>query len=210
MPVQVDIKFDKHKLADIRRRLSEVPKAAPGVMSRAINRTATTIRAALVKRLMGTVKLRAKTIRSHIKISKATRRRLKAVISIFGRRIPLIDYRGARQIKKGVSFTISTSVSSVITTRGGDVIARVGAGRQRITGPPAPFITTVRGHRGIFRRKTAETKRLPIVELYGPGLGEIYAQLDPQARRMNAEATNALRKNIESQIDYVLSKHGLK
>ena len=193
----VDIKFDEKKLKNIRRMLVEVPNAMPKIMSRGINRTATSARAEIVRRLYAHLNLTQKRIRQNIKIEKATRSRWQATLDIFTKAVPLIHY-GASPLKgKGVSFKIM---------RGG--------ARKRIIAPPtSAFIQTMSsGHKGVFRRRpggaiafTTLADRY-IYELKGPSIGGAFEGAPGLAAQAQWWAMAKLEKNIYDQVAYVLNK----
>lgn len=111
--------------------------------------------------------LKISTIKSGIKVHRASKGNLKSRLVVRGRPIPLIEY-SARQTSKGVTVSVQK-------------------GRKLIGGA---FIATMPGgHRGVFvhderkaRRYVKKTKggrsytsQLPIRELYGPALPDAMA-----------------------------------
>ena len=119
---------------------------------RALNRTATTVRAQASRKIRERYNLKAGVIKAQMKVLKATRSRLVAQIVAAGRRIPLIEF-SARQTGKGVT-------------------ARVTRARRLYRGA---FITTMRsGHTGVFLRLGPE--RLPIKQLVGISIPKAMAE----------------------------------
>jgi len=183
----VEVKFDEAKLARIRKMLRAVPQGMPRVMSRGINRTATGARTEIARRIAAIVKIKQTAIKKGIKLTKATYRRWLANLNIYGKRIPLIEF-GARQLKAGVSYSIEK-----------------GGARKRI---PSAFIQImpVSGHRGVFKRYRPTTKRLPIVQLFGPSVGTVFEGAGRIAAEIERETGKKLEKNIDDQIKLILSK----
>ena len=182
----VEVKFDEAKLARIQRMLRAVPAGMPRVMSRGINRTATAARVSIARRIAARVKIKQSAIKKGISLKKATYRRWIAHLNIYGKRIPLINF-GARQLKAGTSYRI----------------AKAGP-RKRIQ---SAFIQTMQsGHRGVFRRYRETTKRLPIVQLYGPSVGAVFEGAGRLAKEVQREAYKKLEKNIDDQVKLALSK----
>lgn len=182
----VEIRFDEAKLARIRRMLRAVPAGLPRVVSRAINRTATSARANIVRLIAAKAKIKQKGIRKGISLRKATYRRWLAHLNVYGRRIPLIHF-GARQIRTGVSYKIEKA-----------------GPRKRIQ---SAFVQTMpSGHKGVFKRHRPTTKRLPIVQRYGPSVGAVYEGSGRLAKKVKEEAHKKLVKNIDDQVNLALSK----
>lgn len=189
MAEAVEIKFDEKRLEEIRKLLRGIPNAMPNVMSRGINKTTTSTRAEIARRIAAEVKITQAAVKKSIKVTKATRTRWRADLDLFTKRIPLIKF-GAKELKKGVSYRISKS-----------------GGRKKITDPARPFIQTLpSGHIGVFRRHTPETKRLPIVELKGPSIGGVFEGAAGIAAEVQESSMEKLELNIDRQVAYILSK----
>jgi len=195
----VEITFDKKKLENIRRMLADVPRGMPKVMSRAINKTATSARAELVKRLRERLNLKQKRVRQYVlKPTKATYKRWISTIRLSRRSIPLIHF-GARALKgKGVSFQIYK-----------------GGGRKRIITPPtSAFIQTMpgSGHKGVFRRRpggaiaASSLGERYIYELKGPSIATAFEGAAGMAAQAQWWAAGKLEKNIDAQVAHVLNK----
>jgi len=209
----VEITYDKAKLERIRRQLSGIPGAMPKVMSRAINRTAVSARAEIVRRLASEISATQTSIRRDIRIRKATRSVWAATIDLLTKRMPLIKF-GARALRKGVSYQVSRS-----------------GGRKKIVGDPAEvFIQTLpSGHKGVWRRvgsallrgkaakqargtlrgrgaSASKIGRLPIIELMGPSMGQVFEAAPGIAWQVRQEASVRLERNIDQQVTYILEK----
>ena len=134
----LEIKFDEKELDEIRKMLRGIPNAMPKVISRGINRTTTSTRAEIARRIAAEVKIIQSAVKKGIKVLKATQARWRADLDLLTKRIPLIKF-GARPLKKGVSYRISKS-----------------GGQKKITDPARPFKQTMKsGHVGIFRNGPA-------------------------------------------------------
>lgn len=185
--VQVDIRIDPVSWRRMRRLLAAVPQGMPRVVSRAINKTAVSARAKVVRALAGLTGLRQKDIRDRMRIRKATYRRWWARIHISPRRIPLIRF-GARQTRKGVTYR--------------------GEGRKRQLVPGAFIATMPGGELGVFKRSTGQS--LPIYERFGPSLGMVYANAQRLADGVLADARSMLDRNIVAQTKLLLEKHAAR
>lgn len=178
----IEIKFDKKKLKAIERQLAAVPRALPKVMSRALNRTATSARTATSRSLAKQTGLKVKDVRSRIRIERASYSHWRSAIRVSTERLPLLAFR-ARQTRRGVSYR---------TDSGGEML-------------PHAFIATMSsGHRGVFKRRTAA--RLPIVELRGPSLGQVFSDADAETQRLYTQARAKLEKNIAEQVKLIVQR----
>jgi hypothetical protein len=171
--------------AGLEEELREMGRTAPLIMARALNRAATTGRAAMVKVMKQDTGIASKNIRKEISIDKANRTRPVVRVEIKGRRIPLIAFQAkgpepSRGRGRGVSYRLPT-------------------GRGRI---PNAFIATMpSGHRGVYKRK--RTRRLPIRELFGPSLPHVFDKFLPTFRQA---ASEALAKNLRSELNFARSR----
>jgi len=188
--MEVEIKFDKKKLARVQALLKGIPGALPRVMSRAINKTTLAARTRIVRAIAAEIKVKQKTIRQRISLDRATYTRWQAKLHITGRRIPLI-YFGARQMAGG-------DIRYQINPTGGPTTISYDKESNPV------FIGTLKsGHRGVFRRLG---KRLPITELFGPSIPAVYEKAPGLAARMLKEAYRDLDKNIDYQLELVFAR----
>lgn len=200
----VEIKFDEKRLEEIRKMLRDIPNAMPKVMSRSINKTQTSARAVIVRKIAAEVTLKQKAIRKSIRIEKATYTRWQAKIALgmdaqgieagkqLGRkegRIPLI-YFEARQRKKGKR-KLTYQVSKT-------------GGKQTFTEKPLPFIQAMNTFKGVFSRVGKE--RYPVEHFYGPSIGGVFEGVAGIAEEVQLSAHEKLVKNIDNQVAYILSK----
>ena len=190
MPPLVEVTFDQKKLDSIARQFKDMPSALPRIVSRGINRTATSSKAEITRELAAEISLKQKRIRAGLNLKKATRNMWQAVIWVNEKRIKLIHF-AARALKgKGVSYKIDKR-----------------SGRKKIIEPPtSAFIQTMpnSGHVGVFRRATAA--RGSMYELFGPSLGEVFEGAAGIAEKVQRSSGEKLEKNIDSQIEYTLSR----
>lgn len=180
----VEIKFDEAKLRNVQRMLRDIPRALPRVMSRAINKTATSAKTDIARRIAGQVSLKVSTIKKNITLRRATYRVWQAVLGIWTKRIPLINF-SARQTAEGISYSISKA-----------------EGRKTIK---SAFIATMSsGHTGVFKR--TGPGRLPIIELKGPSVGEVFRGAPGLARTAERQAYQKLYRNVEDQVKLALAQ----
>ena len=189
----IEVRFDERKFRAVQRQLAGIPNGMRQVMPPAINRTATTARAKTARKLAGQIRVKVSQVKKGISIIKAMRDYWQATLRITTRRIPLIQF-GARQTRRGTSYQIDKR-----------------AGRKTIKGAfiqtmPITGASQKHGHRGVFKREGKE--RLPIRELFGPSLGFVFEESGQIAAETMAETAVDLEKNVDSKVQWILSKYG--
>lgn len=186
MAADVEIEFDKAKLRRVQSLMREVPEKMPTAMSRAINRTAKSARAEMVRRMAGDVNIVQKSIRSSIKLTKASKNKWIAELGISGRRISLISFKGTSQTKKGIAYRIKT-----------------GGARKLV---PSAFIGTPRrtGIKGVLKRMTP--RRYPLAWLRGPSLPYVFERAPGVAAAVIKNTHKKLEANIDAQVKFILQK----
>lgn len=178
----LEIRFDDDKLKKFQRELKDIPRALPKVMSRGLNRTATSARTEISRSLAKRIGLKIKDVRNKLVLQRASYSRWRSAVKIGGKKFGLIKF-GARQTKKGVTYKWK---------------------RRRVLIRHA-FITTMpTGHRGVFMRKSAA--RLPIKEMMGPSLSQVYTGAQDEVKRIQAEFSAKLTKNINDQVNLILKR----
>ena len=204
---QVEVKVNEAQLRRVQRVFKAVPREVPGIMSRAINRTAKWGRGEIARKLSRETGIKQKNVRHTIRLYKATRKKWQAELSLgpkskidiyvgktgmhdikmapgkILRHIPLVAFR-TRQTKKGVSYTMT--------------------GRQGLLKSAFKQIMPRSGHKGVFIRRGQS--RLPIDQVFGPTLGGLYAGTPAVARKVRAGASERLAKEVDNQIDYILKR----
>jgi hypothetical protein len=158
----------------------------------AMNRAITQGRTVMSREIARDTGLNVGVVRKALPISQATLERAEAAFRAGFTRIPLIDFKAkgpepSRGRGRGVSYRLPT-------------------GKGRL--PDAFLATMESGHRGVFRRagkagsrtgrvmgalsqrksRGAWSPNLPIVELYGPSLGHVFAKYRPMGMARTKEA----------------------
>ena len=188
--MQIEIKLDEKRLREVQLMLRDIPRGMQTVMSRAINKTATSVRAEVVREISKKVNLKQKDIRDDITISKATWTKWAASVNLSRRRHGLIRF-GARQTSKGVSYKIEKA-----------------DGRKTIK---HAFIAAPNFGENVWVRESVSgsdklVPRLPIRRLQGPSIGEVFKRAVWLVQQTYAKAQTTLEKNINVQIELMLDK----
>lgn len=178
----LEIRFDDDKIKKVQRELRNFPKALPKVMSRGLNRTATSARTEISRSLSKRIGLKIKDVRDKLSLQRASYSNWRSAVRISGKKIGLIKFR-VRQTKKGVTYK---------------------HGRKRVLVRHAFIATMKTGHRGVFLRKGIE--RLPIKEIRGPSLAQVFTGAQDDINRIQAESAAKLAKNIHDQVNLILKR----
>lgn len=152
-------KFEvRHNLHDALLSYDNLPSQYVGqAAARTLNRTAITVRAEAARLIGRTYNMKITAAKGQMEIRRATQYDLRAIISVSGRPIPLIEF-DARQIRRGVS-------------------VKVKGERKMVT---HAFLATMRsGHQGVFVRIGQPgdlVDRLPIKQLFALSLPVAFTQ----------------------------------
>jgi len=191
-----EIRIDETALKRFERQLAAVPRGLPRAMSRGLNRTATEARTKVTRYIKGETGLRLKDVRKRVTIQKATYQKWYAFLKFNTKAIYVSSY-GARQTKKGVSFSS-------------------GRGRKLIR---HAFIATMpSGHISVWRRRpeaafstgTAPSglrkNRLPISKVMRMSGREMFALAKGIFDTAEKESRARLEKNINDQVQLILRR----
>lgn len=207
--INVAYEVSREQLEYVEKRLGSLKKETPKVMSRALNKTATNARTALAANIRSMYTVKSGASKKDLKIIKATYSRLEAKIKSEGSPISLSKFKTS----SGKTYGIKAQVT------------KAGSAKQIIshrTGYKAFTAKMKSGHIGVFQRsdervikdrakkygKNRHTEGLrhfpslsvpKMLEKAYEGRGGIKAG-------MKDKINSDLRKNINAQIAYVLSK----
>ncbi len=182
-----EIRIHDSEVKALERQIKRLGGQMGTLMSRALNKTATTARAEISRELSSRVGIRVTKIKDLVRLHKATSSNWRAAITLSGRRFSLVDLK-ARQIKGGVSY-------------------RQASTRSRVLIKSAFIATMPSGHVGAFRRK--DRSRLPIQELRGPSLAGLYGGAYDLSSRILRESQARLEQNIANQVQLILNRKGV-
>lgn len=185
------------------RALKATSDEARKAIPRALNRTATTVmaRGARAVRDVG-YNMKIADIKKAMTATKSTGVETTIAITARGKPLPLIYFSPsgggpASTFRQGGLVKKQRQPRPIrVRIKGGTVVLN-----------HAFFATTANGHKGIFSRDVKGTisKRLPIAEMFGPSIRAAIENADVVAI-MEAAAREAFAKNIEHEMDYVVSK----
>jgi len=193
--VQIDVTQGKN----LDKKLSGIKNGVPKVLSRALNKTATTARKKVVQLVFDATGIKKKGIRRGVKLTRATFKRLQSEVNaVDDERIPLIFF-SAREFRSKKSH--------------GGVTYKIAGEKRKIPyhkTRSAIFKTKLKsGHIGIFKREKdigPRSKRPKIVERFGPSIPQMLSK--PNTIQAVIEGTTAanLRKNVDVQTEVLIKQ----
>jgi hypothetical protein len=156
---------------------------------RALNRTATTVRAEAARRIGREYNIRIGAAKDEMKIRRATRDDLKAALVVSGRPIPLVEF-DARQTAAGVSVKVK--------------------GTRKVVAHA--FLATMKsGHEGVYIREIKGSAkrpgRLPIRQLFSLSLPAAFTQEQIMSALMEI-ATGRFGDALQQEMHFVMIKNG--
>ncbi|EGG33445.1 phage tail protein [Paenibacillus sp. HGF5] len=179
------ITIDADKLKEVEKRLSQYPKQAPVVLSRALNRTATNVKSNASKKAREIYRIKAQDVNKSFKINRASRNNLGASVVSTGGSIGLEKFKtNAREpsAKKPRSFKAA--------------VKKQGSLRTILRG----FVANISGVK-VFQRTSK--KRLPIQRLFGPPVPQMVD--NPEVRQfINQQAVETFEKRLDHEIKRVM------
>jgi hypothetical protein len=178
----------KFNTAQLKKALRECPEAITRAEVRALNRTGVTMRAVGAREMkanIGNVKIAA--VKDLLHVRNATMQRRTVSVEVTGARMPLIAFNA-----KGPEPSRGRGRGVTASLKGGQGLY------------PNAFIARMKsGHRGVFKR--LGRLRLPIVELFGPSMPQVFRTVSPVVR---AAGVTALWKNLGSELNFELRRLG--
>ena len=186
----VIVQVNQRQMRSVDRMLANIPKGVPRVVSRALNATAKDVQKESVDEIKKQTKFNKSAIKSVVKIKKASmRKQLAKVIYVPGKRIPLVNF-SAKQTGTGVTFKNW---------------GKKGRGTREHA-----FVTKMpQGHKGVFIRKIKDGERvdrLPIQELFGPSISQVFESSVPIVKKVMKTANTKLTMNINKEVVKLLAK----
>lgn len=195
----LEVRFDDDKLKKLQRELKGIPKALPKVMSRGLNRTATSARTAISRSLSSRTGLKIKNVRNRLTLQKASYSNWRSAVRISGKRLSL-SYQQPRRTAKGLSVKYQRKrvmVRKAFPALKGWFIRlpKAGGYKQTIGVKEALEIDPAR-----------KAGRLPIARIKGPILSQVFIGAQDEANRIQAEFSVKFTKNIHDQVNLILKR----
>lgn len=202
----VEVKPSEKDMRRLKRFAEQFPRQLPRVVSGAINLTARAAKTQAIREIAKKGGLKLKDVRKRTKMTPATFKRWAASIYFIKKRLGLSSFK-ARQTQKGVSYDLGQGQKTIK----GAFLAEMDSGHMGV------FIRKNRGDVNTGQWDNGKKKnvkwsnipkkyKLPIRELFGLSVWYIYDEVEQLSRRVMVEAQAKLHKNIQSKIDWILSR----
>jgi hypothetical protein len=181
----IDVTLENYNL--VQKMLKGQPKKVNLVLSRAINRAATTAKAVMSKKVREVYLVPAAEVKKTIGITKATTSRPSAIVKSMGKRIGLAKFKTSPAAPRPAN--PPSAYKSQVKKSGGLKVVEGG------------FLANVNGGVGFFRR--TGSSRLPIARLMGPSVPQMIGQKSV-IEWVELQAKNMLNTRIQHELEQVL------
>lgn len=172
----------------VKRAMGNCPRKINLALSRAVNRTVTTVKSNISKQVRAGYTIKAQDVKDSLEISKATAAKPYAIVKSTGQRISFTKFRISPQEPRprnppggGYKVTIKKSSGLKAVPRG--------------------FLAYARGSLGFFQR--TGSSRFPITRLTGPSVPEMIGR--PQIiTDIEKQAGTMLQKRMSHEVERIL------
>lgn len=180
------VELDRTMLEDVQRRLGEMEKKAPNVISSALNRALTNVASNVSKEVRQDYNIKAADIKSTLEKTRASKANLSAIVRSRGNLIPLDRFKVS---PKKVSPKRKTPIK----------IAVKKTGMKPLGGA---FVADISGIK-VFKRQSK--KRLPIDRLFGPSVPQML-QNEGIRENINREGEDMFYRRLDHEINRILDR----
>lgn len=182
------ITINTEKIAQVEKELGQYKSKAPLALSRALNRAVSKAKTSASKKIREQYIVKAKDINSTLKITKASRGNLRAVVMSRGYRIPLIKFK----VNPSSPRPRNPPKVLKVAVKKGSLKELVGA-----------FVANINGDK-VFRRTSSS--RLPIEQLFGPAIPQMLGVASTREYVEN-EADNSFEQRLDHEIKRIMEGH---
>lgn len=180
------IKVGVMKILEVEKQLGNMKYKAPMVIARALNRAAANAKSSASKKVRETYNVKSKDISSTIKILKANKNRLGAVVKSTGTKVSLIKFKVTpkKRLKKQKKVKVAVKKD----------------GMKELN---HAFIADINGPK-VFER--VGKNRLPIKHLFGPSVPEMLGGKSVR-EFVEIESEKTFEKRLEHEINRELGRN---
>lgn len=180
------IQIDRQMLEDVQRRLGDMEKKAPQVISSALNRAITNVASNISKETRLRYNVKSKDVKSTLEKTRASKANMEAIVRSTGTLLPLDRFR--------------VSPRKVTPKRKAPIKAGVKKGGMKPV--KGAFVGDIHGIK-VFRRQGKA--RLPIERLFGPSVPQML-QNEESRERINEEGREMFYRRLDHEINRILEK----
>ncbi|SHO50073.1 phage tail protein [Anaerocolumna xylanovorans] len=184
-------------IEDVEKRLGNMKKEAPAVVSRAINRAIQNVKKNMGKETSSRYFITSGEVKKTVNVTKATKSRLKAAAISQGGGIALSKFK----VNPGTPVRYRGKSRSPKVYKAG---VKKSGGAKPLDGDPKSFVAVMKsGHKGVFTRISGDG--LPIKQNYGPSVPQMVKNEDIM-KIINKDANETLKKRIDAEVSNILRK----
>lgn len=195
----LEIRYDDDKIKRLQRELKKFPRALPKVMSRGLNRTASSSRTEMSRSLSKRAGLKVGQVRSRLRLEKASYTNWRSAVNVSRKRLSL-SLLQPRKTTKGLSVKHQRRrvlIRHAFTALRGWFIRLPAAGGYK---------QTIGVSEALEIDPKKKVSRLPITRIKGPILARVFAGAQGEANRIYQESLVRLEKNIHDQVNLILKR----
>ncbi|KZL88710.1 phage tail protein [Clostridium magnum] len=179
------ITINATKVKEVEKELGQYKTKAPLALSRALNRAAANAKTNASKKAREKYNIKARDVNSTIKIAKASKGSLRAVVKSTGERLPLIKFKVSPPNPRPKK---PPKVLRVAVKKGG---------LKELVGG---FVASINGNK-VFRRTLKS--RLPIEQLFGPAVPQMLGNVSVK-EFIEGEAAKVFDKRLDHEIQRIM------
>lgn len=179
------ITVDAKKIKEIEKQLGSFKSKAPSVIYKSLNRAAENARTNASRKARETYEIKASTVRDTIKLIRANKSNLRAIVRSVGYRMGLIKFKVSPKNPRPQNppKVLKAAVKKT--------------GLKEVMGA---FVANINGNK-VFKRTTKS--RLPIEQLFGPAVPQILGTENVRGY-IESEALKTFDTRIEHEINRVM------
>lgn len=180
------IAIDHALLKDVQKRLGDMEKKAPQVVSSALNRALNNVVTNINREVRSRYNLKARDVKETLSKTRATRADLEAIVKSRGTLIPLDKFKVSPKKpapKRKSPIKVAVKKGSLKPIKGA-------------------FVADINGPK-VFRRQTEE--RLPIDRLFGPSVPQMLGNEEIR-NRVNEEGRETFYRRLDHEVNRILDK----
>jgi hypothetical protein len=180
------LEVDDKQLENAERMLLDIPGGTGKAVYYALTRAIQNARSNLVNEARKSYTVKAKSVRSTLKIKRVTKKNLFGEVRSTGRVIPMIDFKVNPK-------TVNPRRSAPI---------RVGVRKGTSSPLASAFIARIDGKVGVFER--VGPNRAPLRQIFGPSAPQMVGNEDV-IKRVSDEAVEVLQRRLDHEIQNILA-----
>ncbi len=199
-----EIRVHDDELKALERSLRTLGGNMGTVMSRALNKTATTARTEISRTLASRTGLKVSAVKAYAPLRKATRSNLRATIDLRANAVSL-TLLGPKKTGRGLS--VKTGSGRVLIRRAFPALH--GWFHRQDEGETRSFDVSVSYALGMSDAEVALVPRLPISRIRGPYLSAYWSSMHDEQDRLERKSQARLKQNIANQVQLILKRKGV-